>query len=46
LKFDEKPDYGFLKRLLKGISEREEFKIDFNYDWIDIKKEKVMIMKI
>jgi len=41
LKFDDRPDYGFLKRLLKTISEREKIEFDFLFDW-SIKK---MIMK-
>ena len=33
LKFDDRPDYSFLRRLLKGISEREGYGIDYNFDW-------------
>lgn len=38
LKFDEKPDYSFLKRLLRAVAEREGIFYDFyNYDWVTIK---------
>jgi hypothetical protein len=33
LKFDDKPDYNFLRRILKEALEREEQKFDYYYDW-------------
>ena len=38
LKFDEKPDYGYLKRLLRTIIDKEKFEIDYMYDWAVKKK--------
>lgn len=34
LKFDDRPDYGYLRRLLKTVSEREKFEYDFMFDWV------------
>lgn len=34
LRFDDRPDYGFLKRLIKTMAEREKIEFDFNFDWI------------
>lgn len=34
LKFEDKPDYNYLKHLLKQRFEKEEFEDDFIYDWL------------
>lgn len=34
LKFDDRPDYGYLRRLLKTISDREKIEFDFVFDWV------------
>jgi len=39
LRFDDRPDYGFLKRLIKTIAEREKIEFDYNFDWISKKNE-------
>lgn len=39
LKFDDRPDYGYLRRLLKTISEKEKFEYDFVFDWVLRKKQ-------
>jgi casein kinase I family protein HRR25 len=39
LKFDDRPDYGYLRRLLKTISEKEKFDYDFVFDWVIRKKQ-------
>jgi len=33
LRFDDRPDYSFLKRLLKGVCDREGYDFDNNFDW-------------
>ena len=33
LRFEDKPDYGYLKRLFKDLFVREGFQYDYNYDW-------------
>jgi len=38
LKFDDRPDYGYLRRLLKTISDKEQFQLDFAFDWVIKKK--------
>jgi hypothetical protein len=38
LRFDDRPDYGFLKRLIKAISEREKIEMDFLFDWVKRKE--------
>jgi serine/threonine protein kinase len=39
LRFEDRPDYGFVKKLLKTIMEREKIEIDFNFDWVIKKQE-------
>ena len=39
LRFDDRPDYGFLKKLLKTIVDREKFEIDYMFDWVLRKQE-------
>lgn len=39
LKFDDRPDYGYLRRLFKQISEKEKFELDFVFDWVLRRKE-------
>ena len=34
LRFDDKPDYSFLKRLYRELFNREGFDMDYNYDWV------------
>ena len=36
--FEEKPDYDFLKSLLHNIIKREDIKVDYNYDWLNLNK--------
>ena len=33
LRFEDKPDYGYLKRLFKDLFCREGFAYDYEYDW-------------
>ena len=43
LKFDERPDYKLINRLIRGIGEKNGFQFDFGFDWIvneEKKKEK------
>jgi len=39
LRFDDRPDYSFLKKLLKTIIDREKFEIDSIFDWVTRKQE-------
>ena len=39
MRFDDRPDYGFLKKLLKTIIDREKFEIDYVFDWVIRKQE-------
>jgi len=34
LKFDEKPDYTYLKKILKERFVKEGYEFDYVYDWI------------
>lgn len=38
LKFDDRPDYGYLRRLLKGIADKDSFQLDNIFDWVIKKK--------
>jgi casein kinase 1 epsilon len=40
LQFDEKPDYSYLKSLLKSIFERYNYDYDYMYDWLTINEKK------
>ncbi len=40
LKFEDKPDYAFLRRLFKDLMERENLKVDFDYDWCSLDEER------
>ena len=33
LRYEEKPDYGYLKRLFKELFIRNSYKLDYLYDW-------------
>ena len=38
LRFDEDPDYAFLRRMFKELFENQGFKRDFIYDWTQPKQ--------
>ena len=40
MKFNEKPDYYFMKRLFRGVMERERISYDFDYDWCHLETDK------
>jgi hypothetical protein len=40
LRFDDRPDYGFLKRLIKTIAERDKVEFDYQFDWVKKHDEK------
>ena len=33
LKFEEKPDYNYLRRMFKDLFNRMGYEFDYNYDW-------------
>ena len=33
LKFEEKPDYNYLRRMFKDLFNRMGYEYDYNYDW-------------
>ena len=41
LKFEDKPDYVYCKKLFKDLFNRQEFYKDFVWDWNVIQKAKV-----
>ena len=41
LKYEEQPDYAYLRKLLDTIREREGFEIDYIYDWTPLPAIKV-----
>lgn len=41
MRFDDRPDYGFLKRLIKTVADREKIELDNVYEWINKKQENV-----
>ena len=40
LRFDEKPDYTYLRKLLKDLFIKSDYKLDYIYDWNIINEEK------
>lgn len=34
LKFEEKPDYAYLRKIFKDMMHRNNYELDFNYDWV------------
>lgn len=40
LRFDEKPDYNYLRELFKGLFQRQGYECDYIYDWNIIADEK------
>lgn len=43
LKFDDRPDYAFLKKLMKSIADKEKIEMDFAFDWSLKKMENVIL---
>jgi len=37
LRFDDKPDYGYLRRLFRDLFVREGFQYDYVFDWTILK---------
>jgi len=40
LQFEDKPDYNYIRSLLKNVFEKFSYEYDFQYDWNLIKKKK------
>jgi hypothetical protein len=40
LKFEEKPDYWYLRKLFKDLFNRKGYEYDFVYDWNNLSKHK------
>ena len=34
LRFEDRPDYGYIRRLIRSIFLRSSFSFDFNFDWV------------
>ncbi|PRQ51417.1 putative non-specific serine/threonine protein kinase [Rosa chinensis] len=43
LRFDDKPDYGYLKRLFRDLFIREGFQFDYVFDWMILKYQQSQI---
>lgn len=43
LRFDDRPNYNELKKLIKSISEREKIELDYAFDWLIKNQEKVSL---
>lgn len=43
LKFEEKPDYAYVRKLYKDLFFRMGYEYDYNYDWIIRKNEKLAL---
>ncbi|KAJ0090632.1 hypothetical protein Patl1_12914 [Pistacia atlantica] len=46
LTFDQRPDYGFLKRLFQDLFTREGFEFDYIFDWTILKYQQTQKTKI
>ena len=38
LKFEEKPDYNYLRRMFKDLFNRMGYEFDYNYEWTVLEK--------
>ena len=38
LKFEDTPDYSYLRRLFKNVFAQQEYKLDYVYDWTILKR--------
>ncbi|KAK4479141.1 hypothetical protein RD792_014652 [Penstemon davidsonii] len=45
LTFDQRPDYGFLKRLFRELFTREGYEFDYIFDWTILKYQQAQISK-
>ena len=39
LRFEDKPDYSYLKKLIRQMAERENIQFDYDFDWVQKKNE-------
>ena len=48
MKFDEKPDYNYLRREFKNLFSRRGYEFDYVYDWniLDKKKKRESAIKL
>lgn len=46
LKFDEAPNYGYLRGLLEAVRVREGLDLDYNYDWSKVTVKETNTIKI
>ncbi|XP_022873995.1 casein kinase 1-like protein 3 [Olea europaea var. sylvestris] len=46
LTFDQRPDYGFLKRLFRELFTREGYEFDYIFDWTILKYQQAKISKM
>ncbi|KAJ7969571.1 putative Casein kinase [Quillaja saponaria] len=46
LTFDQRPDYGFLKRLFRDLFAREGYEFDYVYDWTILKYQQAQKNKV
>ena len=45
LKFTDKPDYGYVKRLISTMAISEGIEFDYKYDWVKVSKEEKEVNK-
>lgn len=38
MKFEEKPDYGYIRKLFKDVMKKNGYEYDYVYDW-DLRKQ-------
>eukprot|EP00127_Corallochytrium_limacisporum_P000261 Clim_evm8s9 gene=Clim_evmTU8s9 len=46
LRFDEQPDYAFLRKIFREVFQRANFQFDYVYDWTILKQEKQHMMQM
>ena len=39
LRFEDRPDYSYLKKLIRQMAERENIVFDFDFNWVNKKNE-------
>ena len=44
LGFEQRPDYDYLKKLFEGLFIKNGFVMDYEYDWVVLKREKLRLL--
>jgi len=46
LRFEDRPDYGYLKKMFKELMTKQNLDYDYMYDWINMDEPRKMVSRI